>query len=44
MPKPATIPLAAVRDMLAAMLPYIPAAQRDNALAAALAVGIGHAV
>lgn len=43
LPRPPVITLACVRDMLAVMESYVPMAQRDNARAAALAVGIGHA-
>lgn len=38
-----SIPLVAVRAMLDAMEAYVPQGQRDNARAAALAVGIGYA-
>lgn len=39
----ATISLAAYRAMVQTLLSYVPVAQRENARAAALAVGIGYA-
>ncbi len=38
------ISLACVRDMLEVVLAYVPAAQRETARAAGLAIGIGHAI
>ncbi len=40
--RPATITLAAYRDMIEVVLSYVPVAQRDTARSAALAIGIGH--
>lgn len=40
--QPATITLSAYRDMIEVLLSYVPAAQRETARSAALAVGIGH--
>jgi hypothetical protein len=37
------ISLACVRDMLEVVLAYVPAAQRETARAASLAIGIGYA-
>jgi len=42
-PKPATVPLAAVRAMLDAMEAYVPPGRREDARAHALAIGIGYA-
>jgi hypothetical protein len=42
-PEPATISLAAYREMLNAVLAYVPMAQREAARCAALAVGIAYA-
>jgi hypothetical protein len=39
----ATIPLPAARAMFEALLSFVPYAQRDNAWAAALAIGVGYA-
>jgi hypothetical protein len=38
------ISLACWRDMMEAILSYVPVAQRDTARSEALAIGIGHAV